>query len=173
MKQADFDILESPWQMQFAIACHLLGEDDDLVTTVVDTKTELQEPRIFFCERLLKTGDEEFDPISMRPVQLRVVERNQSAIVLGYVILGRTAAFMLAISGNNSADDQKVVRRFRDRCQSTGWVSKHAAYNVPAPGMYLLADPAQGDLSDNGATGLLQLAKHVTAAFFSQVGLSV
>jgi hypothetical protein len=173
MKQADFDILESPRQMQFTIACHLLGEDDDLVTTVVDTKTELQEPTISFCERWLKTGDEQCDPISKRPVQLRIVERNQSGIVLGYVICGRVAAFMFAISGNNSADDQKVVRRFRDRCRSTGWVSEHAAYNVPAPGMYLLAGPARDDLSDNAATGLLQLANHVTAAFFSQVGLSV
>jgi hypothetical protein len=159
--------------MEFTIACHLLSVDDDLVKTVVDTKTGLQEPRISFCEHWLETGDEKFDPLSKRPVQLSVVERNQSGIVLAYVIWGGVAAFMFAISGINSDDDQKVVQTFRDRCQSAGWVSDHAAYNVPAPGMYLLADPAQDDLSDNGATGLMQLANHVTAAFFRQVGLPV
>jgi len=159
--------------MQFTIASHLLSVDDDLVTAVVDTKTELQESRTSFCEEWLDTGNEKFDPLSKRPIQLCVVERNRSGIVLSFVIWGADAAFMLAISGINSADDQKVVQTFRDRFQSTGWIPQHVAYTMPAPGMYLLADPAQDNLSDNCPEGLMELAKHVTAAFFRQIGLPV
>jgi hypothetical protein len=160
--------------MKFTLASHLLGVDDDFVETIVDTRTELQGPRISFCEHWLETGEEIYDPIGQRPIQLSVAERNQSGIVLGFVIWGGgVAAFMFAISGLSSADDQKVVQAFRDRFQSSGWLSDHAVYTVPAPGMYLLADPAQDSLSDTSATGLLELAKHVTAAFFRQVGLPV
>ena len=159
--------------MQFTIASHLLSVDGDLATTVVDTKTELEEPRISFCDWWLLTGDERFDPLIKCPVQLSVLERNQSGIALFYVIWGVAAAFMFAISGKNSADDQKIVQTFRERCQEAGWISKHAACTVPVPGMYLLADPAQANLGDTSANGLMSLAIHVTAGFFRQVGLPV
>ena len=159
--------------MQFTIASHLLSVDGDLAITVVDTKAELQGPRISFCDGWLLTGDERYDPLIQCPVQLSVRERNQSGIVLGYDIWGSLAAFMFAISGKNSADDQKIVQTFRERCQEMGWIAEHATCTVPAPGMYLLADPALANLSDDSATGLMSLAIHVTAAFFRQVGLPV
>lgn len=152
---------------------HLLGVDDDLLTTLVDTTTSLQGPRISFCEQWLTTCDERFDDLSKRPIQLDVVERNQSAIVLEYLIWGATAALMFAISGISAGDDQTAVQTFRERFQSEGWVSEHAAFVVQVPGMYLLADPAQDSLSDDTEAGLMQLAQHVTAAFFRQIGLPV
>jgi hypothetical protein len=159
--------------MRFTIASHLLSVDGDLRTTVVDTETELEEPRVSYSDWWLLTGDERFDPLIKCPVQLSVLERNQSGIFLCYVIWGGPAACMFAISGKNSADDQKIVQTFRERCQEFGWISQHAACTVPVPGMYLLADPGQDSLSDDSATGLMSLAKHVTAGFFRQVGLPV
>ncbi len=159
--------------MQFTIASHLLGVERDLRTTVVDTKTELEEPKISYCDWWLLTGDERFDLLIKCPVQLSVLERNQSGIFLCYLIWGGPAACMFAISGKNSADDQKIVQTFRERCQEFGWISQHAPCSVPVPGMYLLADPGQDSLSDGSATGLMSLAMHVTAGFFRQVGLPV
>ncbi len=156
--------------MKFSVACNVEGVAD-IGTRTVDTRQQLEPWAILFCERwLTQGGGQKGDPWSQKPVDLTVVARNASGCLLGFVIQGELAAFMFIISGKDHAADQAIVQQFRERCEQAGWDATHAAYQVPAPGLYLMCNPMHDNIAGNVVKGLEQLGDHLAAAFFNQIG---
>lgn len=118
-----------------------------------------------------KGGGAKGEPWSQKPVYLTVVDRNDSALLLGFVIEGELAAFMFVISGKDKAADQAIVQQFRDRCQQARWNAEHSGHTVPAPGMYLMCNPMRDDIAPQVLKGLEDLGDHLAAAFFSMIGV--
>lgn len=160
--------------MKFSVSCTVEGVSD-IATKTVDTQQNLIPEAILFCERWInKGGGTKGEPWSKKPVILNVVDRNTSALLLGFVVQDELAASMFVVSGCDKAADQAIVQQFRDNCQQAGWSAEHAAHKVPAPGMYLICMPTkQGEIGMNVVKGLEGLGDHLAAAFFNMVGLPV
>jgi len=159
--------------MKFNVSCTVEGVDD-IARKSVDTQSQLEPLAIQFCERwITKGGGEKGEPWSQKPVILSVVNRNASAILLGFVIQDELAAFMFVISGTGIEADQAIVNQFRDGCTAAGWNVEHDAEKVATPGVYLIVNPINDDLPNAVVKGLEDLSDHLAAAFFKVVGMPI
>lgn len=158
--------------VRFNVYCTVRGVPD-IATKAVDTD-QMYGTAILFCERWINTGGgEKGDPFTGKPVQMTVVDKDASAILLAFEIKDEMAALMFAISGKDEDADRAIIQRFSQECSGSNWEPVHDPMRVEAPAVYLICDSPQEDVSWNVLKGLEEITDNLAAAFFNQTGLPV